>query len=361
MSSIFILSNSGSLTRESEHLVYVSYDMKRTRILPFRTEHIIIVGNVTVSGDAMRLIMKNEIPVVYLSQNGTFYGRIVYQDSKNIFLRQKQFQLLSDKKKSLEIAKSIVIGKIKNQLTFIQRIKRSRGTKVEFESAVKGVKSALKNAEKVSSVDSLRGVEGNAAKLYFSAFACNLIPEWAAFEKRTRNPPQSNVNAVLSFLYSLLTHYITTAIEAQGLDTMAGCLHELNYGRDVLAFDLVEEFRVPIADTLTCYLFNKNILSEKDFRTQDFSSESRNVPASAIENVPEEEAESAGDKITAVYLNDDGMKKVFEAFIEKINSAVIYAPAKKRMSFLEIMMEQSNMYKRVVLGEETEYKPFYYR
>lgn len=200
----------------------------------------------------MRLIMKNQIPVVYLTQGGSFYGRVVYQDGKNVFLRQKQFRLLDDKKKSLGIAKAIVTGKIKNQLTFMQRIKRSRGSKTEFESAVKAVKAVLEDIDKCSSVDSLRGIEGNAAKQYFSAFDCNLIPNWAVFGKRTRNPPESNVNAVLSLLYSLLAHYVTSAIESQGLDTMAGCLHELNYGRDVLAFDLMEEFRVPVVDILTC-------------------------------------------------------------------------------------------------------------
>lgn len=362
MASILILSDKGSLSREDEHLIFMTHDMKRTRILPLKTEQLIVSGSVTISGDAMRLIMKNQIPVVYLTQGGSFYGRVVYQDGKNVFLRQKQFRLLDDKKKSLGIAKAIVTGKIKNQLTFMQRIKRSRGSKTEFESAVKAVKAVLKDIDKCSSVDSLRGIEGNAAKQYFSAFDCNLIPDWAVFGKRTRNPPESNVNAVLSLLYSLLAHYVTSAIESQGLDTMAGCLHELNYGRDVLAFDLMEEFRVPVVDTLTCQLFNKNVLCEKDFRTQDFSSESRNVPASAIEDFSGGDGgdDADGQKV-AVYLNDSGMKKVFEAFIDKIGSQVIYAPARKRMSFAEIFIEQAKMYKRVVLGEEAEYSPFYYR
>ena len=362
MSTILILSNRGDLTKEDEHLVYTDYHGKRTRILPFKTEHLLIAGNVTITGDAMKMILKNELPVTYLTQGGMFLGRIVYQDGKNVFLRQKQFLLLENKKKVLEIAKSIVAGKIKNQLSFVQRIKRSRGSKEEFEASVKSIKQALKEVSKCTSLTSLRGIEGNAARHYFAAYNCNFLAEWAEFGKRTQNPPQTNVNAVLSFLYTLTCHYVTTAIESQGLDTMAGNLHELNYGRDVLTFDLMEEFRVPMADTLTCHLFNKNILEKKDFHTISFSSESKKLPVSTIEQFHQgEDDENEGKPVEAIYLNETGIKKVFEAFIEKVNSEVLYVPAKKRLSFAEIMVEQAKMYKRVILGEEADYTPFYYR
>ncbi len=362
MSSIYILSQGGNLTRKETYLVYTDRKMSITRILPFKTEHLVLVGSVSISGEAMRLIRQHEIPVMFMGTNGSSVARLTYQDSKNIFLRQKQFQLLDDRVRSLEIAKSIVLGKIKNQLTFMQRIKRSRGSKSDLDTAVKTVKNAIKDVEKCKKVETLRGLEGNVAKSYFSAFECNLIPEWAIFGKRSRNPPETNVNAVLSFLYYLLGNYVTAAILSQGLDTMAACMHELNYGRDVLTFDLMEEFRSPIVDTLTCFLFNKGILSKDDFRKQDFSSESKNLPANTLFSfTTKEEDEDAGRKIEAIYLTEDGMRKVVEHFEEKVRSAVIYAPLKKKLSFLEIMMEQSKMYKRVVTGEEAVYSPFYYR
>ena len=362
MSNIYILSDGGTLSREDEHLSYMTRDCRKTRILPFKTEHFVLVGTVNVTGNALRMIMKHQIPVLYMGKNGSYCARMVYQDGKNVFLRQKQYALLSDKKRSLEIAKSIVIGKIKNQLSFMQRIKRSRGNKSDFETAVRNVKASLKDAEKCTKVESLRGIEGNAAKNYFSAFDCNLIPAWAQFEKRTRNPPETNVNAVLSFLYTLLANYVTSAIEGEGLDTMAACMHTLSYGRDVLAFDLMEEFRIPIADTLTCHLFNKKILDEKDFASQKYSSESSGLPSFVIPPfVMEEENADAGREVQTVYLNSDGIKKVVAAFEVKMASCVIYAPKKTKLPFAEIIIEQAKMYRRVVLEEEEAYVPFYYR
>ena len=362
MSSIYILSQGGGLSRTDTYLVYTDKNKIMTKILPFKTEQLILVGSVSISGEAMRLIRQNCIPVLFMGRQGNSVARLDYQDSKNVFLRQKQFRLLDDRPRSLEIARAIVLGKIKNQLTFMQRIKRGRGSKDGLEAAVKAVKGAIKDVEGCKDVESLRGVEGNAARNYFTAFDCNLIPDWAEFGKRSRNPPETNVNAVLSFLYYLLGNYVTAAILSQGLDTMAACMHELNYGRDVLAFDLMEEFRAPVVDTLTCNLFNKGILSKDDFRRQPFSSESRNLPSSAIaEFTTKEEDEDAGRKVEAVYLTEDGMKKVVEHFEEKVRSAVIYAPMKKKLSFLEIMVQQAKMYKRVVTGEEAAYSPFYYR
>ncbi len=333
MSDICILSNHGALKCSGEHLLYSAYEIPpKTKILPVQTEQFVIIGDVAVTGEAMRLIMKHEIPVVYMSHSGQFVSRIMYSESKNILLRRKQYALLEDSGKVMQIARTIVTGKLKNQIAFMQRIKRnslSSADNEEVDNAITSIKLAENEAKKALSLEKLRGIEGNAAKKYFSVFGKNILPEWAVFEKRSRNPPETNVNAVLGFLYTLLTHYVATAIEAQGLDTMVGNLHNQSYGDDVLAFDLVEEFRVPVVDSLVCKMFNKSILALNDFRTEKHKSGK-----------------------TAVYLSDSGIKKAFKAFDEKLRD--------EKKPYLELIMSQARSYKQMIM-DGGEYIPYRFK
>jgi CRISPR-associated protein Cas1 len=159
------------------------------------------------------------------------------------------------------------------------------------------------------------------------------MPDWADFPKRTKNPPITNVNAVLSFLYTLLTYRVETAIEAAGLDAMAGLFHQEEYGKNTLAFDLTEEFRTPIVDTLCCALFNLGTLSPGDFINED----------------------------SAVLLNKDGLQKVIPAFEKKLATTVQYPLLGVKLSFSEIIMEQIKLYKDILSGVTDNYKGFIHR
>lgn len=177
-------------------------------------------------------------------------------------------------------------------------------------------------------------------------------PEWAVFRKRTKHPPKSNVNAVLSFLYTVLGSKVRCAIELQGLDPMVGCLHELAYGRDALVYDLVEEFRTPVADAVCCSLFNLGILGPQDFRLYDFEQE---VEVVGVQEVAEE-----GDS-KGILLMESGMKKVLQRFEEKMVSEIVYGPEQRQMSYQEIIYAQAAHYKKVLLGETETYRSFAYR
>ena len=124
MSSVYILSDYGKLSKHDQTLVFIQKDETRTIIFPYKTEQLVLMGNISISGEAMRLLTKYRIPTTFLSSNGRFNGKLTFGDSKNIFLRQKQYRILDDKKASLEIARSIVCGKIRNEISFMQRIKR---------------------------------------------------------------------------------------------------------------------------------------------------------------------------------------------------------------------------------------------
>ena len=365
MASIYIISDKGKLTKKDETLIFIQPDESRTILFPFKTEHLVIMGNVSISGDAIRLLTKYKISVTFLSSNGKFNGKLSFGDSKNVFLRLNQYKILDGKKRSLEIAKSIVVGKIKNQISFMQRIKRKNDSSEETVlDSINAIKNTLLNAENAKDIGQLRGYEGIAARQYFSVFDYNIQCEWAEFKKRSRNPPLTNVNAVLSFLYTLLMYRVESALESQGLDTCCGYLHAINYGKQALVFDLMEEFRSPIADSVCCSLFNLRTLSPDDFETKTFSEddvdfplESNHVPDSTDEN----QSESNDSVLKAVLLTKDGIKKVIAAFEAKMDSTILYQPTNQKLPYKKIIYEQAEHYKRVISGEENDYRAYYFK
>lgn len=370
MAAIYILSDYGKLGKKDETIVFSQPDGTNTILFPFKTEHLVIIGNVSISGNALRLISKYKIPVTFLSSNGRFNAKLSFGDSKNVFLRQKQYRILDNPECSLRIAKSIVAGKIRNEISFMQRIKRKDGIKDnEVLKAIAFVKQTLPDIEVCNGLEQLRGYEGVAAKKYFEVFGYNIQPEWAVFKTRSKNPPKSNVNAVMSFLYTLLLYKVESAVEAQGLDPCAGNLHALNYGNKALVFDLMEEFRSPVADSVCCTLFNLGTLKEEDFYEADFFSESMDFPLEKTEEdvvvIPDSSNEDGTEeyfqKGKGVLLNKPALKKVISAFEGKMNSLILYPPSGQKISYTKIIYAQAEHYKRVILGEETEYKAYFFK
>lgn len=354
MPAIYILSDFGKLQKENETLVFLQPDGTKTILFPYKTEQLILMGAISITGEAFRLITRFKIPVTFISSNGKFNARLAYEDSKNVLLRQKQYRMLDDSKQSLEMARSIVAGKIRNQLSFVQRIKRKDGIgHTDIEDAADAMKQSLQSAEEADTVDKLRGIEGNAARTYFKVFRYNIKPEWAEFTGRSRQPPQSNVNAVLGFLYTILMYHIDAALGSQGLDTMAGNLHAVNYGKSALVFDLMEEFRAPVADSLCCALFNLEILQPEDFEKKTFSETDNDYPV--------DETAGEGDEKSGILLTPAGLKKVIKAFEEKTETEVLYAPTGEKLSYRKIFVEQAKQYRRVVSGEEKAYRSFYFK
>ncbi len=345
MSSIYIISDHGKLTGENGTLKMYQEDGTVRTIFPHNTDFLLISGNVSITGRAMDVLMQHGINTVFINgKNGKFNGKLEFTANKNIFLRKKQYKLADSEEFALPIAKSIVIAKIKNQLTFAQRIKRKSDlNENEFLANINFIKGVLKECENAANINELRGYEGMCAKEYFAVMRHNILPDWAEFPSRSMNPPKTNVNAVLSFIYTLLMYRVESAIEAVSLDAMAGFLHSHEYGKNSLVFDLMEEFRTPIADTLACSLFNLNMLNEDDFRIVEPGSEDGNYDE------------------TAVLLTKEGLKKVISEFENKIRTLVLYVPKGERLSFNKIIFEQAMQFRRVIDGTETEYKGFIFK
>jgi len=347
---VYIISDHGKLNQSNEIFEFTSADGTVRKIFPHKMDSLIIGGIVSISGRAFRLLIKHQINTLFINKNGKYNGKLIFTGTKNIFLRKKQYCFSDNEDFALPIAKSIVLAKVKNELTFIHRIKRkSDNEETIFLDVIKSIKILIGQIENAKTLDELLGYEGICAKQYFSVFRYNLIPELALFPTRSKNPPLTNVNAVLSFLYTLLMYRIETAIEVSGLDTMAGFLHSPEYGKNSLVFDLMEEFRTPVVDTLCCALFNHGELSSNDFYTVT-DDEGTDTDSDIHDN----------DK-KAVLLTKEGLKKIIPAFEKKLDALFYYPPLEKQLSLTMIIIEQVKHLKRVILEEEKIYKGYLYK
>ena len=358
MATIYIVSENGKLQKKGETLQLAHPDGTVSTLFPFKTEQLVILGSVEITGGALRTLMKHGIETIFLSTNGKFQGKLVFQENKNVFLRQKQFKQLESTEFRSNISKSIVEGKLRNQLSFMQRITRRDEKRSFLNQTIENMKRTIQKVSETNDIASLRGLEGIGAKYFFSVFRENIQPDWAIFKGRSMNPPEDNVNAVLSFLYTLILNRVDAAIEEEGLDPYVGNYHELDYGKRTLAFDLMEEYRTPLADTLCCALFNLGVLNPEDFREVVFSSESDEFPLSTETSLTE------GDQQPVVYqekkgvlLTKEGLKKVIAQFEKKLEAQLFYQPQTKHLSYKRIIREQVRHFRRVLVGEEREYKP----
>lgn len=358
MPSIYLTSK-GKLSKKGETLQFYHHEGTVSTIFPYKTDQLLVLGDITISSGAFHVLMKYHIETIFLNKNGLFNGKLEFQENKNVFLRKKQFCLCDDNTISLNFSKSIVLGKVRNQLTFIKRIGRKRGDKqvVDIEKrneVVNRIEKLIKMVPEAVSLDTLRGYEGTAARLYFSIFKQNIIQEWAVFNGRSMNPPEDNVNAVLSFLYTLIFYRIDSSITSNGMDPYVGLFHSMNYGKHALAFDLMEEFRVPLGDMLTCSLFNLGILQKNDFREVAFSKQSNEYPIE-ISNSSSMSAVDEGKK-SGVLLTREGIKKVVGQFEKKLEGNIFYEPLSKQLSYRSIFQEQVKHFRRTLTGEEKGYK-----
>ncbi|WP_425396496.1 type I-C CRISPR-associated endonuclease Cas1c [Aeoliella sp.] len=214
------------------------------------------------------------VSISMLSEHGRFLASIVGYTSGNVLLRREQYRRADDTQQTLALARAFVLGKVVNCRAVLLRAARDAGQEERKETlaaAAKRLAGRLIEINQASSVDIVRGLEGEAATQYFAAFPHLLTRPAVEFEftKRTRRPPTDPINALMSFVYSLLLHDVRSACEATGRDAAVGYLHRDRPGRPGLALDLMEEFRPYLADRLVFSLINRGQVSPSGFQTQE--------------------------------------------------------------------------------------------
>ena len=242
----------------------------RLRVPLHHLSAVVCFGHINLSAPLMHLLAERGIALVLLDDNGRFKARLEGAVSGNVLLRQAQFQRVADPAFTLDMARASVAGKIKNTRQVLQRGAREAKAEDEANALARladDLAASLRALPGEDSLDGVRGIEGEAARRYFSGL--NLLvraDQRTAFamDGRTRRPPRDRLNALLSFLYAMWMNDCRSALEAAGLDPQVGFLHALRPGRASLALDLMEEFR-PWADRLALTLINRGQLKAHDF------------------------------------------------------------------------------------------------
>ena len=242
----------------------------RLRVPLHHLTAVVCFGHVGLSAPLMHRLADEGIALVLLDANGRFKARLEGAVSGNVLLRQAQFARGADTAFTLDMARSFVAGKIKNTRQVLQR--GAREAKAEDEARVLArladdLAASLRALPEADTLDAVRGVEGEAARQYFSGLPLLVRPdqrEHFAMQGRTRRPPRDRFNALLSFLYAMWMNDCRSALEAAGLDPQVGFLHALRPGRAALALDVMEEFR-PWADRLALTLINRGQVQAHDF------------------------------------------------------------------------------------------------
>jgi len=267
---LYILTENSYLHCENGSICVKVGGTEKTRIPAHTIESIICLCNTTVSTPFIGFCSENGISLSFHSDTGKFYGRIYGAVSGNVLLRQKQYQWIGEKQ-SIAVVRNIISGKLLNSRNVLMKSARSTASenKERLHQAAQMLSDQQAALENVSDIDSIRGIEGAAATVYFRAFDAMLKTDDndLIFDKRSRRPPENRVNALLSFVYMLLKNDAQSALESVGLDPAAGYLHTLRPGRPSLALDLMEELRAPLCDRFVISLLNLKQIKSNDFDT----------------------------------------------------------------------------------------------
>lgn len=274
LNTLYVTSENSYLGLDGENIV-VYDDKKEIGRLPLHNlEGIVSFGYRGTSPALMGACVEKNISLCYLTPQGKFLARVTGKIKGNVVLRQQQFLSSRDEKISLDIAKNCILGKVYNARWILERAIRDHPMQIDVEavksSSVK-LREFLEYIQNANSIEQLRGYEGEAASIYFGVFDELILQQKKDFQfhGRNRRPPLDNVNAMLSFVYTLLNNQITSALEVVGLDPYVGFMHTDRPGRTSLSLDLIEELRAVMADRFVLSLINKKIVNGKNFTQKE--------------------------------------------------------------------------------------------
>jgi CRISPR-associated protein Cas1 len=327
----------GYLHLDNDTLRFEVEQETRLRVPLHHIGSVVCFGDVLVSPAAMGRLAEEGKPLVLLDRNGRFKARLEGPVSGNILLRQAQFAQASSPEFALAHGKACIAGKLKNSRTVLLRGARDAHEEADAErlrATAEALAINLRHLESAPTPDVVRGLEGESARRYFAAFP-HLIrsDQRTAFtpDGRNRRPPRDRMNALLSFLYSMLMNDCRTALESVGLDPQLGYLHTVRPGRAALALDLMEEFRSILADRLALTLVNR-----KQIQTDDFE-------------------ERPGG---AVQLRDAARKALILAYQERKQELTSHPLLDQKLAIGLLPQIQARLLARVIRGEAEDYLPY---
>jgi CRISP-associated protein Cas1 len=342
LNTLYVTSETSWLHKDGENVVLEVESTERARLPIHMLGGIVCFGHVMMSPALMGHCAASGITISFLGMYGKFLARVEGPVAGNVLLRREQYRRSDDAAACAALVRNLLVGKIHNQRAVLQRALRDHGSSHEPEAAQhlddaqRSLGHILDRLLHEDAVDTLRGLEGDAARRYFEVFDLLIrVPDPAfRFAGRSRRPPRDRVNALLSFLYTIVTHDCRSALETTGLDPAVGFLHRDRPGRPGLALDMAEEFRPVLADRLALSLINRKQISANDFVM----------------------AESG-----AVTLKDDARKTVLTAYQERKRETLLHPFIKESADLGLFPWLQAQLLGRHLRGDLDAYPPFLWK
>ena len=340
LNTLYVMTQNSYLHLENDTL---RVDVEREKKLQVPLHHlgsVVCLGNIMISPALMHRCADEGISLVLLDHNGRFKARLEGPVSGNIFLRQAQHARALEETFALQMAQAMIAGKLRNARQILLRGAREADDEQDskiLSNAAESLAISVRNLPLAANLDVVRGIEGDAAKLYFGALPSLVrknVREHFTMDGRTRRPPRDRFNALISFLYSMVMNDCRSALESVGLDPQLGFLHAVRPGRAALALDLMEEFRAILADRLALTLINRGQISAHDF------------------------AEREGG---AVLLEGDARRTVVVAYQERKQEEVMHPLLETKVPIGLLPLMQARFMARTLRGDMEGYLPFLYR
>ena len=270
LNTLYVTTPEAYLSKDGLNVVITVKQEEVFRIPIINIEGIVTLGYMGASPGLMKLCVDNNVSLTFLSPQGKFIARVQGPTRGNVLLRTEQYRLSENEDFTLHISKLFIEGKIQNYRNILRRYERDYGSNDEIAAAVQALEVRKRDLNRVQDLNQLRGIEGDAASVYFSVFHYLILNQKSdfPFNGRNRRPPKDAVNAMLSFVYTLIANDVAAALETVGLDPYVGFLHALRPGRTSLALDVMEEMRAYLGDRLVLSLINRRQVSAKDFLFQ---------------------------------------------------------------------------------------------
>lgn len=339
LNTLYITSEMRYLSLDGENIVIKEENHEVGRMPLHNLEMIVTFSRLGASPALMGKCAEQNISIVFLTPQGNYLARVEGKTRGNVILRKKQYQLSENASESVRIARNIILGKVYNSRWILERIKRDHPMQVDVErlSLVSGrLGEAMQKIAVCESTETLRGYEGELASAYFSVFDEMILQQKDNFffHGRNRRPPLDNVNALLSFTYTLLTSMTASALETVGLDPCVGFMHGERPGRYSLALDLMEELRPALADRFVLRMINKRMVTARDFQQKEDG---------------------------AILLTDDARKVILSEWQKRKQEEIVHPFLNEKIPWGMVPYAQAMLLARHLRGDIEAYPPFFWK
>jgi CRISPR-associated protein Cas1 len=336
---LYVTTPDSYLAKDGENVVVLVENKESFRVPIHNLEGIVCFGYMGASPALMGVCAEKNVSLSFLTEHGRFLARVSGPLSGNVLLRRKQYRIADEEMECVGFAVNFITGKIVNSRTVLQRGLRDHGDRINREDVNRSVDDLLRQIPRLEScvsLDYVRGIEGEAARYYFSSLEHLILENKDVFylRDRSRRPPRDNMNSLLSFLYTLLTQEVRSALETVGLDSAVGFLHRDRPGRPSLALDLMEELRPYLADRLALSLVNRRQVLPSGFQRK----------------------ESGG-----VMMDDKTRKAVITAWQQRKSSEIMHPFLKEKIPIGLIPYVQALLLARHIRGDIDGYPPFFWK